>query len=139
VKLTTARAYGIVTDNDQLLLVQSSNPRYQPPLWWLPGGGIDFGETPEEAVVREFDEETGLIVTAPTLLGVLSDVRVKPNGDHAHTIRLIYSVKAIGGELRHEVSGTTERAEWFTLEAVGGLNLSSYVREALALANLNVA
>ena len=33
------------------------------PVWVLPGGGIDPGETPEEAIVREMEEETGYVVT----------------------------------------------------------------------------
>ena len=38
--------------------------------WTLPGGGIDFGEDPEDAVVREFIEETGLTVKVRKLAGI---------------------------------------------------------------------
>src|SRR5256885_13739791 len=36
--------------------------------WAMPGGWVDPGETPEQAVVREVAEETGLRVSAPRLL-----------------------------------------------------------------------
>src|SRR5664280_1231324 len=67
---TSVRSYGILIDNDRVALVRSSNPRHVPPLWWLPGGGIDFGEAPEDTLIREFREETGLDVDNPQLIGV---------------------------------------------------------------------
>lgn len=39
-------------------------------LWSLPGGGVDHGETPVEAVVREVKEETGLDARVRRLVGV---------------------------------------------------------------------
>ena len=43
-----------------------------PPRWITPGGGIDDGETPLEAAVRELREETGLVIE-PTELGDMID------------------------------------------------------------------
>ncbi len=52
--------YGIVFDKDrkQVLLVE----RRDLPVWVLPGGGLDPGESPEEGVIREVEEETGFKV-----------------------------------------------------------------------------
>jgi 8-oxo-dGTP diphosphatase len=49
---------GIILADTQVLLVK----RRDVPIWVLPGGGIDKGETPEQAVIREVYEETGLRV-----------------------------------------------------------------------------
>ena len=51
-------AIGLVfsKDRDKVLLVERSDI----PIWVLPGGGIDLNETPEQAVIREILEETGL-------------------------------------------------------------------------------
>ncbi len=49
-------AIGIVLQDDKVLLVK----RRDVPVWVLPGGGIDEGESPEMAATREVQEETGL-------------------------------------------------------------------------------
>ena len=95
------------------------------------GGGIDFGETPEETLAREFKEETGLLVGDAQLFSVTSDVRRRPNGDGIHTVRIIYRVELLGGELTHEVHGTTDHAAWYPVAALADLNLADYAREAI--------
>jgi 8-oxo-dGTP diphosphatase len=131
---TSVRAYGILIDNDRVALVRSSNPRHVPPLWWLPGGGIDFGEAPEDTLIREFREETGLEVNNPQLIGVTSDVRRRDNGDKIHTVRIIFSVDLAGGELHHEVHGTTDHAAWFDLGDLETMNVADYARAAITSA-----
>ena len=128
---TTVRAYAIALRDDHVLLVRSSSPLIDPPLWWLPGGGLDFAESPVEALAREFEEETGLRAHDPVLVEVLSDVRRRPNGDRVHAVRIIYRVRAGEGALRHEVDGTTDRAQWFALSELSGINLADFARRAL--------
>ena len=128
---SSVRAYGILENKGDIALVRSSNPAHQPPLWWLPGGGIDFGETPQETLIREFKEETGLIVTNPQLLEVVADLRKRDNGDRIHTVRIIYRVELLDGELTSEVHGTTDHAAWFSLDEALALNLADYARFAL--------
>jgi 8-oxo-dGTP diphosphatase len=128
---TSVRAYGVLIDEGRVALVRSSNPKHTPSLWWLPGGGIDFGEAPEDTLIREFFEETGLQVHQPQLLDVTSDVRHRDNGDRIHTVRILFTVTLSGGELRHEVHGTTDHAAWFPLEEMATLNLADYARVAI--------
>ena len=128
---TSVRSYGVLIDQGRVALVRSSNPRHSPPLWWLPGGGIDFGEAPKDTLMREFVEETGLEVTTPTLIGVTSDVRRRDNGDRIHTVRILFTVALAGGELRHEVHGTTDHAAWFDLSELDELNIADYARLAI--------
>lgn len=130
---TTVRAYGVLVREGQVLLVRSSNPAIAPPLWWLPGGGLDFAETPEEALTREFAEETGLVVGELELRDVFSDVRRRANGERLHTVRVIYSVALVGGLLRHELAGTTDQAQWFKLDLLDEVNLAEYTRHALSV------
>lgn len=128
---SSVRAYGILVHDGSVALVRSSNPNHKPPLWWLPGGGIDFGETPEETLGREFTEETGLVVGDPELFSVTSDVRSRDNGDRIHTVRIIYTVTWKAGELTHEVHGTTDHAAWYPINELDALNMADYARAAI--------
>src|SRR5689334_8357925 len=63
----------IIVDRGRVVLVKRGNP----PLvgeWSIPGGVIELGETVREAVVREAQEETGLLVKTAELLGVFDRV-----------------------------------------------------------------
>ncbi|HEV7958653.1 MAG TPA: NUDIX domain-containing protein [Acidimicrobiales bacterium] len=131
---TSVRAYGVLVRDESVLLVRSSSPQIVPPLWWLPGGGIDFGESPEDTLLREFHEETGLAIKDPILLDVASDIRRRPNGDRIHTVRVLYTVSQNGGELRDEALGTTDQVHWFKLDELSDVNVAEYAARAIQLA-----
>lgn len=60
-------AFAVIFDkNKRVLLVK----RRDYPFWNLPGGGVEKGENPDEAVIREVKEETGLAVRIKDLIGV---------------------------------------------------------------------
>ena len=68
-------------------------------LWGLPAGWVETGETPADALVREFMEETGMVVEPVVLLGLYTRLP----GEHAqpHTsIHPLYLCRYVGGTLR---------------------------------------
>jgi 8-oxo-dGTP diphosphatase len=127
--------YGICQDGTgadaRILLTRAAPYLTVAGRWFLPGGGIDHGEEPVQALVREFVEETGLTVEVGELRGVLSDVIELPDGTLLHTVRIIHAVPSFRGQLRDEVSGSTDAARWFPLATVFDQPLMPYVRRAL--------
>jgi ADP-ribose pyrophosphatase YjhB (NUDIX family) len=98
-----------------LLQLRSDDAR-----WGLPGGWLDPGETPEQGVVREVREETGLEIEVVRLAAVFSKLAQLPSGPHS-MVGLTYLGQAVGGELRpdHEALEVAWRdpqeiTEWHT-------------------------
>jgi ADP-ribose pyrophosphatase YjhB (NUDIX family) len=115
VKVRRVGAYGFCRDDQgRVLLARGSATSEFPGTWTLPGGGVEQGEHPDDAVQREFAEETGLSVRVAALHEVTADVVRLPSGPLEHTDRIIYDVVATGGALRDEVDGSTDRVAWAT-------------------------
>jgi len=132
---TRVSAYGLLRrDNEMLLCRLSQRVGMNKGHWTLPGGGIDFGEDPEDAVVREFLEETGLTVKVVELVGVDSLSDNMPNWGPMHSIRIIYTVEYVSGELRYETDGTTDLCAWQTLENTQELPLVCLAKRGIELA-----
>jgi ADP-ribose pyrophosphatase YjhB (NUDIX family) len=121
----------MVDDEDRLLLARAAPALALRGRWFLPGGGIQHGENPTQALHREITEETGLTVVLGPLLTVLSDVRQLPEGTSLHTLRLIYRVAKWTGTLQAEVNGTTDDVQWFTRGELAHLPLARYVQEVV--------
>jgi ADP-ribose pyrophosphatase YjhB (NUDIX family) len=132
VKVRRIGAYGLCRDAaGRVLLARNSALSSFPGLWTLPGGGVEQGEDPDDAVVREFAEETGLTVRVTGLRCVTSDVFRLPRTDTwEHTDRIVYDVEPAGGSLRNEADGTTELVDWVVPE---GLPLMPFTAQVLGL------
>ena len=136
-QITRVAAYGIVRDESKILLCRLSKPvPRHPGKWTLPGGGIEFCEDPEAAMVREVREETGLIVRPSSIAGVNSRISDRPERT-MHSIRIIYFTDLLGGTLTHEVDGTTDFCQWWSFKDAAALPMVDLAEVGLALATSN--
>jgi len=134
---TRLAAYAVVVDDSDRILLALWNEGGEP-LWTMPGGGVDFGETVEDGAVRELREETGYAVELVRVLGIDVHVAAPGSGLDGSTrplqsVRVVFEARVIGGELTHEVDGSTDEARWIPLSAVPGLPRVALVDAAIRL------
>lgn len=123
-------AYAVVVRGDasgvpHLLITRVSPSGFPPGTWALPGGGIDHGESPHQAVVRELYEETGLQAASIRLVDIHDVHTVAPGrGDRYedyHGVHVVYvvDIEAPDGTLPAtrivDVGGSTDVATWLSL------------------------
>lgn len=131
---TRVGAYGVVIEEGRILLAHTCD--LGPPVWVLPGGGLELGEDGPAAAVREIFEETGYRVVLEGLLAadsehVAADRRLDGRPLPLHSLRLVYRARIVGGTLTKEVGGTTDDVRWFALREVAGLEREGLVDAAI--------
>ena len=134
---TRLGAYGICRDEaGRILLARLSVLEVDVGAWTLPGGGVDFGEHPDSAVVRELKEETGLDGEIEEVAGIFSHVysgSAFAGGGDLHFIGIVYRMRIVGGGLRDEIDGTTDTSAWFGPADLSGIRLVELAQFAVGL------
>lgn len=97
----------IVFPDKSFVLVKRSNPPFKG-YWALPGGFVEYGETVEQAAIREAEEETGVRIKLLGLVGVYSDPNRDPRG---HVVSIAFLAKPL--ELDFEPSTEVEEIGFF--------------------------
>lgn len=126
-------AYAVVVREGEVLLSRVTGLG----VWTLPGGGIDHGEHPDDAVRRETVEETGLQLAAARLLDVDSRHFTGHSPDRVledfHGVRILYlgEVTDRGEPQVQEIGGSTDAAAWVPLDRIERLRLADVVRAGL--------
>jgi 8-oxo-dGTP diphosphatase len=124
VQRTRLAAYAWCEDGNAVLLVRIAVGEVHAGCWTVPGGGLAFGEDPEAGVVRELREETGIAGRVEGLAGVRSRVREPSetiSGHRVHAVGILFRVTPVGGVLRDETGGSTDRAAWVPLTDLDAL------------------
>lgn len=126
-------AYALVVDGaGRVLLTRQPDARGHLGRWLLPGGGVEHGEHPEQAVVREFREETGLRVRVGTLQDVVSDItRAGRRRRILHNVRLIYRATAVSPEPGRPEDRLCDDARWCTPREWQALSLAPFTASVL--------
>ncbi|WP_295696401.1 NUDIX domain-containing protein [Lapillicoccus sp.] len=130
-------AYAVVRSERGLLLSQFSHLTNAPGEWGLCGGGIDPGELPQEAVLREVWEESGQVVELTRLRTISSShwIGRGPSGrlEDFQAVRIIFDATCADptDPVVHDVGGTTERSAWVSDEELPGVALTQSWRTML--------
>lgn len=134
-------AYALLRRDDSVLMCRLS-ARVPFDGWALPGGGIDHGESPRDALRREVHEETGLHVEPGRVLDVYSHhfVGRSPAGvlEDYHGIGLIFDADLAPSSYDVEprvleVDGSTDLARWVPVDEARRLPLTGAARFGLRL------
>jgi 8-oxo-dGTP diphosphatase len=140
-KLQRVAAYALILRDDRILLTRLARRISADEKWHLPGGGLDHGENPRDALVREIREETGLDAEVGDSAHVYSAHlpsmwRQGRRWDY-QALRIVYDawVPPDAPQPRVvEVDGSTVAAAWHPLADIrsGALAVTDVVLEALA-------
>lgn len=139
-RMQRVAAYGLALRDDHVLLTQLSARGARPGMWTLPGGGVEHGEEPLAALLREMTEETGLVCTIERLLTV-HDTHFEgtaPSGrvEDFHGIHLVWEVSVGDGVPRVATADlTTERVAWVDISRIetGEVPVLEVVTHALSV------
>ncbi len=107
----------------EILMIQV--PYSHGPTWTFPKGHVEEGETPEQAAVREIEEETGIQAEIERPLGEIDYWFISRHGKkllRIHKRVTHFLLKAIGGDTSKHNEEVTD-ARWFPIEEVEGLLL----------------
>ena len=139
-RLQRLAVYALVRRGGEVLLTRISGRGAHPGAWTLPGGGLDHGESPRDALAREVREECGVECAVGDLLDV-HDTHFEgtaPSGrfEDFHGVHLVFRGTVPDDAEPHvvETDGTTDQVAWVPVAEVDGgrIRVLDVVRAALA-------
>jgi len=89
------RASGIYIENDKILMIKHHSLGKENYLWAPPGGGVEYAESIENTLKREFLEETGLVIEVKEF-AFINEFLAPP----LHAVELFFWVEKINGKLK---------------------------------------
>ena len=119
-------ASAIITNDQGYILLHQRSDNH---LWSLPGGTMEIGENISQTIVREVQEETGLLVEPQSIVGIYSNpkhVIEYSDGEIRQEFSICFTCSIIGGEL-HKSEESFELA-FFTPQAIEQLRIDESTR-----------
>lgn len=131
---------GIVFDKENNILIDNRKEEKLKEVdgkWELPGGKMEFGETPEETVKREVIEETGYKVKIEKMLAYTKTEIIEYKEKLQHTVIFYYICKVI--EKQEESNDSKiNKIKWITKDEIDNFNFLSGNAEAIKEALKNM-
>lgn len=120
------RVAGILVNDGKILLVRHEKNGNS--YWLIPGGGVDFGESAEAALVREYKEEVGLDVKVGKLVLVHDSI---PPNRHRQVLNLYFLVTASRFELKVTQDAVLKGADFHPLTEFQKLKVNPDVKDEI--------
>ncbi len=120
------RVAGILVKDSKILLVR--HEKNEKSYWLLPGGGVDFGESAEAALVREFQEEVGLSIRVGKLVLVHDSI---PPNRHRQVLNLYFLVTADKYDIKVTQDAVLKDAAFYPLSEFGGMTVNPDVKKEI--------
>jgi 8-oxo-dGTP diphosphatase len=121
----------------RVLIVRRGTPPMQG-VFTLPGGGVELGETLEQAIVREVREETGLAIEPIALAGYRQVIaRDADGGIERHFVILPFAARYLAGEIA--LNAELVEAAWLWPAELSGLNTTEGLADIVNAARAQIA
>jgi len=104
----------IINENNEILLLKRLVEPEQG-CWTIPGGTVEFGETVEEAIIREMEEEIGVKIEVVKLLGVTNHIL---KDEKKHWVSPAFLVKIVKGVPENKEPHKHEDLKWFSTNSL---------------------
>lgn len=114
--------YGVLVSDGRVLMTETQVPSGS--IMNFPGGGLELGEAPLDAIHREFQEETGLRIQVKRLLFCSERFQQNPEYPHEQLMHIYFQVVATSGSTT--VSGNHDDVlslSWVSLDKLPGLRI----------------
>jgi len=111
-----------------LIIKRSMDEAFLPGYFELPGGKVDFGEDPKEALAREFREEVNLQVKIGRPFKVFS--YLSKNGDR-HTVEILFHVSLLHPQQEVKLSPAHDEYRWITADEIEEYPISSEIKDGI--------
>ena len=120
------RVAGILMKEDKILLVRHEKNKNS--YWLLPGGGVEFGETAADALIREFQEEVGLAIQIKSLVLVHDSI---PPDKHRQVLNLYYLVTSLNFDLNVTPDAVLRDAGFYPLPKFKEMRINPDVKNEI--------